>query len=215
MAEERVQRRLAAILAADVVGYIRLMGTDEAGTLEGHPLGTMPSSTHWCRTQSTIPCSRSPSPELPPTSPMHPGAPAGSRYRGTIVADFHLPGHGDGCIDATAVGHRAVGAWASARSPDIAHADHEAHDVVAEALHEGARPALAGAVASAARSTTRRQAALAFVAYQAHRIGAEVIHRCAIGGIIRKSSPTQIPRGNPREGGLTCGCYLNSGSTRC
>ena len=33
MAEERVQRRLAAILAADVVGYTRLMGTDEAGTL--------------------------------------------------------------------------------------------------------------------------------------------------------------------------------------
>ncbi len=33
MAEERVQRRLAAILAADVVGYSRLMGQDEAGTL--------------------------------------------------------------------------------------------------------------------------------------------------------------------------------------
>ena len=33
MAEERVQRRLAAILAADVVGYSRLMGVDEAGTL--------------------------------------------------------------------------------------------------------------------------------------------------------------------------------------
>jgi adenylate cyclase len=33
MAEERVQRRLAAILAADVVGYRRLMGTDEEGTL--------------------------------------------------------------------------------------------------------------------------------------------------------------------------------------
>ncbi len=32
MAEERVQRRLAAILAVDVVGYSRLMGTDEAGT---------------------------------------------------------------------------------------------------------------------------------------------------------------------------------------
>ncbi|MCH8111913.1 MAG: adenylate/guanylate cyclase domain-containing protein [Proteobacteria bacterium] len=32
MAEERVQRRLAAILAADVVGYSRLMGMDEAGT---------------------------------------------------------------------------------------------------------------------------------------------------------------------------------------
>jgi adenylate cyclase len=30
---ERVTRRLAAILAADVVGYSRLMGRDEAGTL--------------------------------------------------------------------------------------------------------------------------------------------------------------------------------------
>jgi adenylate cyclase len=35
MAEERVQRRLAAILAADVVGYSRLMEADEAGTLAG------------------------------------------------------------------------------------------------------------------------------------------------------------------------------------
>jgi len=33
MAEERAQRRLAAILAADVVGYSRLMGQDEVGTL--------------------------------------------------------------------------------------------------------------------------------------------------------------------------------------
>ena len=33
MAEERVKRRLAAILASDVVGYSRLMGDDEAGTL--------------------------------------------------------------------------------------------------------------------------------------------------------------------------------------
>ena len=33
MAEQRVQRRLAAILAADVVGYSRLMREDEAGTL--------------------------------------------------------------------------------------------------------------------------------------------------------------------------------------
>ncbi len=32
MAEERVQRRLAAILAADVVGYSRLMEADEVGT---------------------------------------------------------------------------------------------------------------------------------------------------------------------------------------
>src|ERR1700746_2957882 len=33
MAEERLPRRLAAILSADVVGYSRLMGIDEAGTL--------------------------------------------------------------------------------------------------------------------------------------------------------------------------------------
>ena len=33
MTEERVERRLAAILAADVAGYSRLMGEDEAGTL--------------------------------------------------------------------------------------------------------------------------------------------------------------------------------------
>ena len=32
MAEERVQRRLAAILAADVVGYSSLMEKDESGT---------------------------------------------------------------------------------------------------------------------------------------------------------------------------------------
>ena len=29
MSEGRVERRLAAIMAADVVGYSRLMGTDE------------------------------------------------------------------------------------------------------------------------------------------------------------------------------------------
>ena len=33
MAEERVKRRLAAILAADVVGYSRLLGEDEKVTL--------------------------------------------------------------------------------------------------------------------------------------------------------------------------------------
>src|SRR4030081_3947443 len=39
MTGERVVRRLAAILAADVVGYSRLMGRDENGTLarfKGH-----------------------------------------------------------------------------------------------------------------------------------------------------------------------------------
>jgi adenylate cyclase len=33
MAEARVERRLAAILAADIAGYSRLMGSDEEGTL--------------------------------------------------------------------------------------------------------------------------------------------------------------------------------------
>src|SRR5215471_19250306 len=33
MAEERVERRLTAILAADIAGYSRLMGADEEGTL--------------------------------------------------------------------------------------------------------------------------------------------------------------------------------------
>jgi hypothetical protein len=36
MAEERAQRPLAAILAADVVGYSRLMGR-RAGSLQGAP----------------------------------------------------------------------------------------------------------------------------------------------------------------------------------
>ena len=31
---KNIQRRLAAILTADVVGYSRLMGADEAGTLD-------------------------------------------------------------------------------------------------------------------------------------------------------------------------------------
>jgi len=34
MEERRVERRPAAILAADVAGYSRLMGADEVGTLE-------------------------------------------------------------------------------------------------------------------------------------------------------------------------------------
>src|SRR6476659_7380003 len=33
MGEGRVERRLAAVLAADVAGYSRLMGADEVGTL--------------------------------------------------------------------------------------------------------------------------------------------------------------------------------------
>ena len=33
MSDERVERRLAAVLAADVAAYSRLMGADEEGTL--------------------------------------------------------------------------------------------------------------------------------------------------------------------------------------
>jgi hypothetical protein len=36
MTDIRINRKLAAILAADVVGYSRLMEADEAGTLLGH-----------------------------------------------------------------------------------------------------------------------------------------------------------------------------------
>jgi len=35
MSQGRVERRLAAILAADIAGYSRLMGADEEGTLAG------------------------------------------------------------------------------------------------------------------------------------------------------------------------------------
>jgi class 3 adenylate cyclase len=35
MAQNGIQRRIAAILAADVAGYSRLMGRDEEGTLAG------------------------------------------------------------------------------------------------------------------------------------------------------------------------------------
>lgn len=33
MASDQTKRKLAAILAADIAGYSRLMGTDEEGTL--------------------------------------------------------------------------------------------------------------------------------------------------------------------------------------
>ena len=47
MAEDGVQRRLAAILAADVVGYSLLISDDEAGSSAAH------------RTQKTLPISTS------------------------------------------------------------------------------------------------------------------------------------------------------------
>ena len=41
MASERIERKLAAIVAADVAGYSRLMAADEEGTLAR--LGPSPS----------------------------------------------------------------------------------------------------------------------------------------------------------------------------
>ena len=58
MAEPRVERRLAAILAADVAGYSRLMGANEAGTaraLRGHRAAILPIVTiHGGRIVKTI-----------------------------------------------------------------------------------------------------------------------------------------------------------------
>jgi adenylate cyclase len=50
MAAERVERRLAAVLAADVAGYTRLMGLDEAGTaqeLRNHRAAADPIVAQW------------------------------------------------------------------------------------------------------------------------------------------------------------------------
>ncbi len=42
----RVERRLAAILSADVVGYSRLMGADEEGTLAALSLNPAITTRH-------------------------------------------------------------------------------------------------------------------------------------------------------------------------
>src|SRR5258706_15415007 len=50
LASDRVQRRLTAILAADVAGYSRLMGLDEAGTartLHEHRAAVDPIVAHY------------------------------------------------------------------------------------------------------------------------------------------------------------------------
>jgi class 3 adenylate cyclase len=44
----RIARRLAAILAADVAGYSRLMGLDEVGTA-AHSANTASLRMHWWR----------------------------------------------------------------------------------------------------------------------------------------------------------------------
>ena len=49
MGVDRVQRRMAAILAADVVGYSRLMGADEVGTSDDEFNGVLGSQWSWVR----------------------------------------------------------------------------------------------------------------------------------------------------------------------
>ena len=44
-----MERGLAAVLAADVVGYSRLMGIDEAGTLDGRNLLILEHEPAWPR----------------------------------------------------------------------------------------------------------------------------------------------------------------------
>lgn len=73
MAEERVQRRLTAILAGDVVGDGRLMGADEAGTrarFDSHlralssplwPATTVAVSIQRCMAIRNAACKRGPS----------------------------------------------------------------------------------------------------------------------------------------------------------
>ncbi len=70
MAEQRVQRRLAVILAADVVGYSRLMREDETYGLSGalerrasrvDPAGRISPTRHSCRQRDQLGGSASPS----------------------------------------------------------------------------------------------------------------------------------------------------------
>ncbi len=58
MAEERVQRRLAAILAADVSGYSRLIEADEKGTCRakiGRRSTGVVTSSFWRPQASAVP----------------------------------------------------------------------------------------------------------------------------------------------------------------
>lgn len=63
MGEKHMERRLAAVLAADVVGYSRLMEANEERTLSAlrqhrrdslilHPRSTVGASSNYCRRQS-------------------------------------------------------------------------------------------------------------------------------------------------------------------
>ena len=58
MAEERMERRLSAILAADIAGYSALMGADEARTvheLKGHQSVVLPMIGNSSDASSTLP----------------------------------------------------------------------------------------------------------------------------------------------------------------
>jgi len=50
MTEERAKRKLSAVLSADVKGYSRLMGQDEAGTVNRS------GRSRYCQQTQRIPC---------------------------------------------------------------------------------------------------------------------------------------------------------------
>ena len=72
MAADRVERRLAAILAADVAGYSRLMGADEEGTLAA-PHRASPRAVRSRRSPNTAAAS-----SRPPATGCSPSSPASS-----------------------------------------------------------------------------------------------------------------------------------------
>jgi hypothetical protein len=53
--QRRMERRLAAILAANIAGYSRLMGADEAGTVR-----RAPRASNYRRSDNGQPCSSDP-----------------------------------------------------------------------------------------------------------------------------------------------------------
>ena len=54
MTQERPERRLTAVLAADVAGYSRLMGVDEEGTLAALKEARVAAADHAKVTQSAV-----------------------------------------------------------------------------------------------------------------------------------------------------------------
>ena len=87
----RIERRLAAILAADIAGYSRLMGADEAGTARALREIGPPSIRSWSvtaagssRRPGTACCWSFP-PLLPRSSALH----LGRTHRKPQIADQH------------------------------------------------------------------------------------------------------------------------------